>query len=373
MYHPARSSQNKLIFLWNNLGPMHVDRIKAVADRFPNKSIYGVEIFDRDVTYEWHSDVRGGFNKETIFCESSNPNLFMRIFGVVMSFRKLGRGCWFLCHYERPEILLLATLLRLTRSEVYTMGCSKFDDFQRSAFREWMKTFYLLPYHGVISAPARSESYFRFLGMNGRRVAVPYNTLSIDRMRAQAHDAVRGSFDEKSWVIVARLVEKKNLSVALRAFQIYRRNGGKRHLSLCGSGPLEGRLKDEAAELNIGDAVKFHGFVQTEGVSRIMAGGIALILPSVEEQFGNVVIEAQALNLPVLISNQCGAREYLVQDWVNGFSFPHDCPESLAGYMSILDQDETLWKRLSSGAAESAPRCDVAAFASAVESILQEP
>lgn len=128
-------------------------------------------------------------------------------------------------------------------------------------------------------------------------------------------------------------------------------------------------MRKRADDLGIADAVIFHGFVQTTEISRILAGSLALILPSLEEQFGNVVIEAQALDLPVLLSDRCGAREMLVQDWVNGFSFPHDSAESLAGYMTLLGADEALCARLATGARASAPRGDVAAFAEAVASL----
>lgn len=361
----------RIVFLWNNFGPMHADRVAAVAHRFPQAELHGIELYDHDVTYDWMSASAPRFHKTTLFRTLSPPALHTRIASLLRTAWKLRRAHWFVCHYERPEVLAAALLLRLTGAKVFTMGCSKFDDKDRRPRSEWLKSFALAPYCGAIGTHERGIGYFRFLGL--RQVASPYNTLSIDRMRRQAVGAPRPEFADRSWTIIARLVEKKNLAMALQAFALYRAGGGQRTLNLCGNGPLEAALKAQADRLGIADAVVFHGFVQTEEISRILAGSLALILPSSEEQFGNVVIEAQALDLPVLISDRCGARELLVQDWMTGFSFPHDRPESLAGYMALLDQDETLHARLSQGARASAPRGDVAAFAEAVATLLAPP
>ncbi|WP_168798069.1 glycosyltransferase [Pacificoceanicola onchidii] len=366
-------SQSRLIFLWNNFGPMHADRVEAVARRFPEAEVQGIELFAQDVTYDWESDSRAAFDKTTLFGAGETPGLMRRLRTLLRMGWARRRATWFLCHYERPEVFALALLLRLTGQRVFTMGCSKFDDKPRRARSEWLKSLVLRPYHGAISTERRAADYFRFLGFSKRPVASPYNTLSIARMRAQAQGADEPAFAERPWVIVARLVEKKNLRMALEAYALYRAAGGTRALEICGNGPLEASLKARAAELNIQDHVVFHGFIQTEAISKTLARSLALLLPSLEEQFGNVVIEAQALSRPVLLSETCGARELLVQDWVGGFAFPHDAPESLAGYMSLLDQDEALWARLSQGAAEAAPRGDVAAFAEAVASLVERP
>ncbi|MBU2960024.1 glycosyltransferase [Citreicella sp. C3M06] len=363
----TQADPTRLVFVWNNFGPMHADRLEAVAQRFPAAQVHGIELFDRDVTYDWVGDDRPGFDKITLFAMDEAPGLARRTLRLLRAAWGLRRAQWFLCHYERPEVLATAVVLRLCGARVFTMGCSKFDDKPRRARGEWLKSLALRPYYGAIGTQERSTDYFRFLGL--RRVASPYNTLSIDRMRAQAADVPRPTFADRPWTIVARLVDKKNLAMALEAFALYRAAGGQRLLNLCGNGPLEQALKKQADDLGIVDAVIFHGFVQTAEISRILASSLALILPSLEEQFGNVVIEAQALDLPVLLSDRCGAREMLVQDWVTGFSFPHDSAESLAGYMTLLDADEALCARLATGARASAPRGDVAAFAEAVATL----
>ena len=362
----------KFVFLWNNFGPMHADRVDAVARTFPDATCVGLELFAQDQTYDWVSEGRETFQKITLHPAGRSPGLLDRIAALIRQRMRHRNAVWFLCHYEYPEILLLAVLLRLTGAKVFTMNCSKLDDFERTALREWVKTFYLRPYHGAIGSPDRSIAYYRFLGMRKRPVASPYNTLSIDRMRAQARSAGTPQdlpFDQRDWVIVARLVPKKNLALALEAYALYKAAGGTRRLHLCGNGPLEADLRAQAERLGITEDVVFHGFIQSEEISARLARSLALILPSIEEQFGNVVIEAQAFGLPVMLSHACGAADMMVRSWQNGFIFETDNAVGLARFMGLIDRDEALWRELSEGALASAPRCDVDAFAAAVSQL----
>lgn len=68
----------RLVFVWNNFGPMHADRLEAVAQRFPDAKVHGIELFDRDVTYDWVGDDRPGFDKTTLFAMDEAPGLARR-------------------------------------------------------------------------------------------------------------------------------------------------------------------------------------------------------------------------------------------------------------------------------------------------------
>ncbi|MEN8659725.1 MAG: glycosyltransferase [Marivita sp.] len=366
---PAR----RVAFFWVNFGPMHADRVDAVA-RLDDLSCVGVELYAKDPTYDWKAEKRESFEKFTLFPAEAAPSTLRRLWALLRIIRRVKAKDWFLCHYEKLDVLLFAFALRVSGHRVFTMGCSKFDDKPRGAFGEALKSFFLLPYLGAISSPRRSADYFRFLGLRRRPVVEQYNTLSLDRIRnaAGTEPAPAGAaFGDRDFVIVARFVEKKNLPMALDAFKRFtERYPSECRLHMCGAGPMEATLRAMVAELELGDRVVFHGFLQSDDVARLLAQGLALILPSTEEQFGNVVIEAQAMGLPVLISEPSGARDILVRNWQNGFVFEPDNPEGLAEYMRLVASDEALWRRLCAGASAVAPRGDVATFAAGVAQLL---
>ncbi len=359
-----------LVFAWNNFGPMHADRVDAVANAFPQLDCIGLEILGAAPSYDWVSETRESFSKVTLFPDRRNPGSFSRLYRLLGFALRKRRSVWFLCHYERLDTLLLTLFLRLCGRQVYMMADSKFDDLPRSVFREAVKSVFVRPYSGALACGDRSRDYLRFLGQRSERIATEYDTLSVERILSlseapQAPDGI--PFADRDFIMVARHVPKKNIQLALQAFHLFqKRTDSNRKLHLCGSGPLTEELKAQVAQLGLTDHVVFHGFVQTDAVARLLGRSLALILPSVEEQFGLVVIEAQATGLPVIVSIPCGARDKLVRSWVNGFVFEPDNAEGLAGYMALIDADESLWRRLCEGARDTAPAGDVGAFVNGV-------
>ncbi|HEY3374717.1 MAG TPA: glycosyltransferase family 4 protein [Candidatus Aquicultor sp.] len=108
------------------------------------------------------------------------------------------------------------------------------------------------------------------------------------------------------------------------------------HLILMGDGPLHDELVKQANELGIADNVSFLGFVDEPG--RYMAGLDIFVLPSVNEPFGIVVLEAMALGLPVVATNAGGVPD-IIDDGINGLLAASNDAASLAGAVLRLIGD----------------------------------
>jgi glycosyltransferase involved in cell wall biosynthesis len=132
-------------------------------------------------------------------------------------------------------------------------------------------------------------------------------------------------------------------------------------------------LRALTGELGLTGGVEFAGFLGPEGVAKRLAGGLALVLPSTEEQWGLVVNEAVALGLPILCSDNVGARDTLVRTGLNGFVFEPGNDEGLAHLMHLVSEDEALWRRLAVGSRRLAPLGDVAQFVRGVSDLLNIP
>ena len=370
-------TEERIAFVWDNFGPMHADRCDSVAGIFHERAkVFGIELNSKSSDYEWESEARSTFEKITISAYSGKgkPKSFALAFKIIKKCFSKKISHVFFCHYERTEIFLAAVILKVSGFKVYTMNCSKFDDSPRRASREMLKRLWMLPYRGGIASGKRSADYMRFLGIRESNIKTEYNTLSIDRIRnlSASLPAPNGvKFNKRHFTIVARLIPKKNLVMAIEAFARYRDSVAQpRMLHICGSGELEEFLKRRVVDLGLANYVIFHGFVQSDGVARILATTLALILPSVEEQFGNVVIEAQAMGLPVILSDVCGARDHLIRTGVNGFVIEPDNPLGLSFFMTMLSEDEGLWRRMATAAAEGADKGDVRQFSVAVRSLV---
>jgi glycosyltransferase involved in cell wall biosynthesis len=280
----------------------------------------------------------------------------------------------FLCNHDLPDTLAIAMILRLSGTRVFLMIDSKLDDKPRTLGREWLKRWPLLPYHGALVAGRRSGEYARFLGIRADRIAEGYDAVSIERVRAQAGGppAPEGTpFRDRHFTVVARFVPKKNLFVLIDAYGRYCELAGTtaRALRLCGSGELEEALRAEVARRGLG-GLEFTGWLGADAVAHTLASSLALILPSIEEQWGLVINEALALGVPVLCSDNVGARDTLVRTAVNGYVFEPDNAEGLAQLMARLSTDQSEWERLACAAREFARHGDTAPFVAGVDRLI---
>ena len=144
-------------------------------------------------------------------------------------------------------------------------------------------------------------------------------------------------------VACGRLVKVKGYGDLLRAVAMTSTHH-QVHLDIIGSGPLQSELTKLAEQLGIGASVVFHGFVASP--EKIMKKADLFVLSSYSEGFGNVIVEAMALGIPVL-STDCpyGPRE-IIQNNENGILVPVGDPSALSMAMKRLLDDSKLRKRL---------------------------
>lgn len=106
---------------------------------------------------------------------------------------------------------------------------------------------------------------------------------------------------------VARFVEKKGIDTTLEALAMARREEPEIHLTLVGSGELEGEIRAQIAELGLSDAVDMPGFMPYSDLPKFLARSHALIQPSRTGADGDgeggapaALCEAQAQAVPIL-------------------------------------------------------------------------
>ncbi len=365
-----------LVFMWENFGPMHIDRCVAVAKRFgATRKVIGLELGGRSDTYDWEQTSVPGFVKHTLFpgstvADVSGVKLFWALLRASIA---IGPADFFFCRYEKLGTFVTSIVLRLLGRSVFTMNDSKFDDKPRGVWRELLKSFYFLPYGGALVAGRRAGAYLEFLGFPSRKIAFGYDAISVERIREQAGPRAApepDDFPSRHFSVVARMVPKKNLFAVLEAFAHYTRlTSAPRALHFCGTGPLEPDLKRRVEELGLADLVVFHGSVDSSTVSRILSRTLALLLLSTEEQFGLVIPEALCMGVPVIASNNCGACDELVRSGVNGFVVEPDNPRGTAYFMNLLGSDLRLWNEMAVAAAGQASLADAARFAEACETL----
>jgi glycosyltransferase involved in cell wall biosynthesis len=115
------------------------------------------------------------------------------------------------------------------------------------------------------------------------------------------------------------------------------------HLHVFGEGAERAHIESEIARLHMSEYVTLHGSIDdpAEALRRI---GL-LVLPSLAEGFGLVLIEAMAAGVPVVATDVPGIRD-VVRDEVTGLLVDTDVDLELAFAMMRVIEDERLRHRL---------------------------
>lgn len=132
--------------------------------------------------------------------------------------------------------------------------------------------------------------------------------------------------NKKIFLFVGRLVVFKGLKYLLETISKIENNNVL--FLIAGDGELREELEKQAKDLKILNKVQFIGAVPYAKVPYLMSGADYFIVPSVDEGFGRVVIEAMAMRLPVLASKVGGIKD-IIKDGENGFFFESQNPNSI--------------------------------------------
>lgn len=109
-------------------------------------------------------------------------------------------------------------------------------------------------------------------------------------------------------------------------------------LVVVGDGPYRKELEER-----VGDTVVFKGFLHGEALSTEYASADIFVFPSKTDTFGNVVLEAMASGIPVIVTDQMAPRE-LVEDGRNGFIVRNR--EEMREKITLLAGDPSLRGRM---------------------------
>jgi glycosyltransferase involved in cell wall biosynthesis len=207
------------------------------------------------------------------------------------------------------------------------------------------------------------------LGMPAERIFTGYNMVDNEFFISQSDLWRENRPDSFSthrvpyFLASNRFIHKKNLFFLLDAYAGYVKGCSPSSTSsplwplvLLGDGELREPLLQHARKLGLdiqftapwegGEVVHsrgcvyFPGFRQVNELPRFYAGAGAFVHASLSEQWGLVVNEAMASELPVLVSKPCGCAIDLVKEGENGYTFVLSSPSVLTELLleiSLMD------------------------------------
>jgi glycosyltransferase involved in cell wall biosynthesis len=152
-------------------------------------------------------------------------------------------------------------------------------------------------------------------------------------------------------VSVGRLTRQKGYPYLLQAFSIVKSSQPCR-LLLIGEGEDRTKLIEMAKELGIEADVEFLGF--QENPFKYMVCSSLFVLSSLFEGFGNVIVEAMTLGLPVISTDCPSGPSEIIEDKKNGILVPVKDEKALAQTILQVLSDNRLSKELGENAVKRA-------------------
>jgi glycosyltransferase involved in cell wall biosynthesis len=147
--------------------------------------------------------------------------------------------------------------------------------------------------------------------------------------------------DTRKLLYVGRVSKEKNLHILANVFRSLCEATQNVHLVIVGDGPYLGEMKNELA----GTPCTFTGYLEGEKLTEVFASSDIFVFPSTTDTFGNVVLEAQASGLPVIVTDQGGPVENM-HPGQTGLVAQGDSTESLLDNILLLISNPEMISRM---------------------------
>ncbi|PYL61383.1 MAG: hypothetical protein DMF24_07415 [Verrucomicrobia bacterium] len=145
---------------------------------------------------------------------------------------------------------------------------------------------------------------------------------------------------------VGRISREKDLDLLAAAYRRLRDERLPVQLFIVGHGPYS-----EAFAKSLPEAL-FTGYLTGEELAAAYASADVFVFPSTTDTFGNVILEAQACGLPVVVSDSGGPKELVVNKATGLITKSHDV-EDFTRAIRALVTDSALRERMGKSARNS--------------------
>lgn len=185
----------------------------------------------------------------------------------------------------------------------------------------------------------------REYGVPERKLAVVPEPIDLDAWDAEFARAPRMPRRRPIVLSVARMYPRKRHIDLLHAARLLRARIPDVQVRIVGQGPEHPNLVRLHAELGLADTAVLLGDVTREQLAAEYVGADVFCLPSVQEGFGIVFLEAMAMKLAVVACRAAAIPE-VVRDGETGVLTPPRDPAALAAALEALLRDRARAQQL---------------------------
>jgi len=203
----------------------------------------------------------------------------------------------------------------------------------------------LLKFSDLVISPSKlyvEES--KILRKHRKKIVVIPNGIDLSKYnvnysKEECREKINLPLDKKIVLFLSAIREKKAPDLLIKAMQKVIKEIPNAYLVMAGKGRMESKIIQLARELAINDLITFPGFVRESKKPLYFKAADVFVLPSYDEIFGIVNLEAMACGTPVVATRVGGIPE-IVKDGKNGLLVPPKDPDALADAIIYLLENE---------------------------------
>ncbi|MDI6787412.1 MAG: glycosyltransferase family 4 protein [Planctomycetota bacterium] len=197
----------------------------------------------------------------------------------------------------------------------------------------------------IIAVSAGLKDAMVKLGVSHQKIVVVHNGVDSDKFKPMDQISIRQKLnlprDKKIILFVGALRTIKGLIYLVQAIKEMSRKRSDFLLVLVGSGPLQEELEAQVLKAGVEEYVRFVGLRPYDEIPKWMNACDVFCLPSLQEGFGVVLIEAGACGRPVVATRVGGIPEIVI-DGETGLLVEPRSSEQLAEALERLISNQEL-------------------------------
>ncbi|GGJ95051.1 glycosyl transferase [Lentibacillus kapialis] len=165
----------------------------------------------------------------------------------------------------------------------------------------------------ICQSELMKDDFIKYAHISQEKVIKIFNPVDFNEILYKSKEDTQYNFckEEKSIFFAGRLNEVKRIPLIIDAFKEYLFKNPTSKLYILGDGPKKRELIEFADDQNLSDHIKFLGF--QKNIYKWLKHADLFIMASRSEGMPNVLIEAIALEVPVLVLKHPGGTEDIIK------------------------------------------------------------
>lgn len=278
-------------------------------------------------------------------------------------------------HYSYSAAIAAALMSRVTRSQVSYWHCGQPKQFYRSFRWSWagivkaltdevpFRIALFLVHRLVTGTPSMADYYIREFGVRRDKIVVVPNDIDLGRFSASKEKAVAKSHlgfaaDRPVVLFVHHVSPRKGAHYLVPIAELVRLVVPGVLFVVVGSGPFLPALAGEVETRGLSETFRLVGAVPNRSITTYYAAADVFLMPSDEEGFPRVLLEAQAMGVPVVAADVGGVRDIVTSRQAE-FVVPRGMVHGFADGVTRLLKDPALRSALAAEGIVNVARFDV--------------